>query len=363
MAIHSADYEKILKFSAFINKDFDHYVQNVLFAMDEFFGYPLCVYTIIGVTPEGRGYVEGIYSNSIHPQGLQRYQQDYYETDLFASRLTYHKTSPSPKHVHTITDVASYDEFYATAYGRYLQDIGTPYQVVMRGAHTKYPPLHVLNVFKNRAGGDFDEYERELFECIGRVFDDSVDLYKRNIAAKNHRLFLDHLTQGDGTALAVVDERSTVVYANPLFLQKTSALLGAQSVYSGVLALLDALKEQTGQTPDALADVVELALAGHTVRFEPQLLVSEEGVCRHLFLTVDAHDVASRRDWAAPDHFGFTLREAEVAKLLVQGMDNPQIAAALCVNIATAKFHVKNIFRKLGVNKRPAAISKLLQQR
>lgn len=51
-----------------------------------------------------------------------------------------------------------------------------------------------------------------------------------------------------------------------------------------------------------------------------------------------------------------TARESEVLSLLARGMSNKEIATALFVTEATAKFHVANIMRKLGVARRSEAV-------
>ena len=48
-------------------------------------------------------------------------------------------------------------------------------------------------------------------------------------------------------------------------------------------------------------------------------------------------------------------REREVLRLLVQGMSNPQIAELLGIKQATAKTHVENVIKKLGVSDRTQA--------
>jgi len=51
-----------------------------------------------------------------------------------------------------------------------------------------------------------------------------------------------------------------------------------------------------------------------------------------------------------------TSREAEVLTLLARGMSNRDIGARLYISETTAKFHVGNILRKLGVARRAEAV-------
>ncbi|MBO5521703.1 MAG: helix-turn-helix transcriptional regulator [Eubacterium sp.] len=52
-----------------------------------------------------------------------------------------------------------------------------------------------------------------------------------------------------------------------------------------------------------------------------------------------------------------TVREAEVAALIEQGLDNPTIAETLFISIPTVKTHVRNIFSKFGVSSRREFLS------
>jgi LuxR family maltose regulon positive regulatory protein len=50
-----------------------------------------------------------------------------------------------------------------------------------------------------------------------------------------------------------------------------------------------------------------------------------------------------------------TSQELRVLRLLVAGQSNPEIARELVVSVNTVKAHIKNLYRKLGVNNRVAA--------
>jgi DNA-binding NarL/FixJ family response regulator len=56
---------------------------------------------------------------------------------------------------------------------------------------------------------------------------------------------------------------------------------------------------------------------------------------------------------------GLTLREAQVATLLVQGQSNSAIAEQLEISPHTARHHTQRILSKLGVHSRAAAGAKL----
>jgi DNA-binding NarL/FixJ family response regulator len=53
---------------------------------------------------------------------------------------------------------------------------------------------------------------------------------------------------------------------------------------------------------------------------------------------------------------GLTEREAEILRLIAQGLNNPEIAARLFVTSHTVKSHINRIFAKTGSRDRSAAI-------
>jgi two-component system, NarL family, nitrate/nitrite response regulator NarL len=50
-----------------------------------------------------------------------------------------------------------------------------------------------------------------------------------------------------------------------------------------------------------------------------------------------------------------SARERDVARLLVEGVSNKEIARTLGIEVVTAKRHVGNILRKLGARNRTQA--------
>ena len=58
-----------------------------------------------------------------------------------------------------------------------------------------------------------------------------------------------------------------------------------------------------------------------------------------------------------------TERELDVLRCLVDGMNNHEIAEKLFISLGTVKFHISNIFQKLGVNSRVEVVKIAIEQK
>ncbi len=101
-------------------------------------------------------------------------------------------------------------------------------------------------------------------------------------------------------------------------------------------------------TVEELAAAVRSAYAG-------QLTLAPEAVQALLQSPADTEPTGPAYD--------LTDREMEVLILLVEGLNNREIAERLYVSRATAKAHVSHIFNKLGVSNRAEAISLALREK
>ncbi len=66
---------------------------------------------------------------------------------------------------------------------------------------------------------------------------------------------------------------------------------------------------------------------------------------------------------SAADDYGLTARELEILELLVESLTVPQIAERLGVSYHTVDSHTRNIYAKLHVRTRTAAVAKTLKER
>jgi DNA-binding CsgD family transcriptional regulator len=64
--------------------------------------------------------------------------------------------------------------------------------------------------------------------------------------------------------------------------------------------------------------------------------------------------------WPSPG--ALTQAETVVARLVAEGLSNPQIASRLCISRHTAETHMKHIFAKLGVSSRAELAARVASQ-
>ena len=107
----------------------------------------------------------------------------------------------------------------------------------------------------------------------------------------------------------------------------------------------------------------EIALCASARRVDGVVLKESSvgELCEAVAHILTGHAVMPARWRAAPETVTLTPRQLEVLELVSCGYSNDEIAACLDVRPNTVKFHLSEIFRRLGVRNRIEAISRLAE--
>jgi DNA-binding CsgD family transcriptional regulator len=207
-------------------------------------------------------------------------------------------------------------------------------------------PWGALILFREAGAPDFTEAEIEL---VAALAPDMAAAVRRTLLVSE----MAHRDAEDGPGLAVlrvdglqVDVEMASRAARVLLDQMPDTRL--DGLPFGVLMLVSRLvaaggrrqsatvRLRTGRWMSVQVDVLETTAADGAERLS---LVIEP---------VAPYELAE----VIAEAYGLTLREREVARLVVAGNSNPEVADALCISVTTVQDHLKKVFAKLGVASR-----------
>jgi DNA-binding NarL/FixJ family response regulator len=127
------------------------------------------------------------------------------------------------------------------------------------------------------------------------------------------------------------------------------------TTYADDRSVVDALRAGARGylTKDAGADEIRQAIES-VVRGAAAI---DPAVHHHVVQAVAAGEPAAGAPGAPSLPAGLTPREAEVLRLVAEGLTNAEIAARLVVSEATVKSHINHVFTKTGVRDRAQAVA------
>ncbi|MFL6007968.1 MAG: LuxR C-terminal-related transcriptional regulator [Gaiellaceae bacterium] len=124
-----------------------------------------------------------------------------------------------------------------------------------------------------------------------------------------------------------------------------AAAADRQTVHDMLLAGADAYVIKTARPEDLLA-AVRQTFEGSVFLAPAELLRSPKPVPVSLEVVPEAREAALG---------ALTRRETQILRLMAEGLTNVQVARQLWLSEQTVKFHLSNIYRKLGVSNRTEA--------
>ncbi|MBX3092116.1 MAG: response regulator transcription factor [Cryobacterium sp.] len=119
----------------------------------------------------------------------------------------------------------------------------------------------------------------------------------------------------------------------------------------------------TYESDDSILTAIEAGASGYLLKAAPQeeLLAGIRSVARGEVALAPRIATLLVNRVQRPTGPALSAREAEVLRLVAQGLSNPAIAAKLFVSASTVKTHLLHAFEKLDVNDRTRAVTRAME--
>jgi len=247
-------------------------------------------------------------------------------------------------------------------YEQTLAKHGIGYQAVIDNHTVSNMPVHVLSIFKTTEQGPFTEDELELYNLIGKVFNETMVLYKEYVHNKRRLMVCGQHLNSLNVGVAYLDQRQRLLVNNEPFLSYGMLVFERYSAEEIIAAVFRQSAAEFKALP--LNSVYQYDVGDHRVSLEKKLVnvLSDQE-----FVTCLTIGENKALEVPAPDpsklslflDYDLTEREAETALLVIQGKNNQQIAESLFISASTVKTHIYNIFQKMEVGSRKELIKKI----
>ena len=259
-----------------------------------------------------------------------------------------------------ITDVVTQSEFESLdIYLEYFGPLGYRYQFV---THIPTRSTVIVGITQNRVRRDFTERDRQILDLLWphfcQAYENAAAVSELKLRAERHDIVMDRLDRGE----IVVDTAVRVTHASPAAVRFCAEFLPDDAL--SAVRLPDVIADWARRQIAAVTrDGVELA---HP---EPLLVPGEHGTLTTRlirdaqfgrFLIVLSRS-ARLTSHTALISMGLTDREAQVLYWCAEAKNRFDISRLLGISDRTVQKHLENVYAKLDVTNRVAAVTKALE--
>jgi len=286
-----------------------------------------------------------------------RWEQHMHQHPLVAHYLA--RPADGPK---KISDFLTREQFHRLdLYQEFFRHVDVEYQMVTT---MPAPRPMMVGIAANRSDRDFTERDRRVLALLQPHLRQAYDnaALVGDLAAELERMHgvLDRLDRG----VVLIDAEGRVESASPAavrffadgFADDPDATLTRRlpdALRRWAVAQVAALRREGDDLARPRQRVVEDARGRLVVRVVP-----DQRPDRYLLIV---HRVALPTSHEPLTGLGLTDREAQVLLRMVHGEDAPSIAARLGISTRTAHKHAENLYQKLDVTSRAAAVTRALE--
>lgn len=350
-----SDYSKILSFIAQIKEYNNDYQQHVLNLLKEIFGYKYMTFNLVNhnlklCSPR---------LLNIPKDAIDRYYGYHYKTDIFNPE--HQKHLYMSKNVVSITDIMSTSEFEKTEYYLDFLKKDMLYHELLLPLKVNNRLIGALGVFKPKDDNSFNNTDLAILNRLNEfIAKDLWTFLEYSNLHKECQTYSNYFNETP-TGIIILDRKGSIMRYNRAAEIFAANLQSGESPYSSMQKFI---YEIFSKFSYELYDP-NLNLKFYYQSYKINIILNMvSSVCDGMepvymvFITE-----GNREKWETAnvlsESYNLTARETEILELVKNGLSNEEIADNLYISIHTVKSHLENIFKKLQVKNRTAALHKI----
>jgi DNA-binding CsgD family transcriptional regulator len=335
-------YDQLLELNIRLKPNSLSFRTDVLLLLKELFGYDKVAFAY--VTSEG--YFSDFCDCNLRSGDYSLYLNKYSKIDFFVPA-----NNDKKKCVCRIGDFMTYDEFEGTRIHEILSNCGFYYEAVMYLCYRQNPAAALI-FYREKERDDFSEQELYLFEEIKKILEHQMILYfdlRDYLKELKEKEMMQKALQNMMEGIILCDDSFHVLFANDVVNDLVPDQYKTAGYDKFITEKLMPVFERQGQRVFFIPELpgITLTLKSFFVSNAEKELIP---IYEILFMQ---SPLKANKKWVDfTSSKTLTNRENEISNLMLQGLDNYQIADYLHISVHTCKRHLENIYRKLGVSRR-----------
>lgn len=222
----------------------------------------------------------------------------------------------------------------------------------------------VFMVYKTIEEGRFSESEKNVLRYVRRTLNNLVRAESEKADIINTLSSSDEYLDSQQTGRIIISRNSFYKHYNPYYdiiAGRYDASVSADVFTSRMITFVE---KSAGRSIYDFSDPEVFRYQNYRIEVQPKVYPGfNHSKEQYTILTVRESDGAPMKiDASVIDRYQLSRREAEIARLLVEGKTYSQISEELFLSLSTVKTHVYNTFSKLDVTSKMEAIQKLTEK-
>lgn len=368
---------KLIDFFQYVSVEYDDLPKRIVDGIRLYFGYN-AVYTIYQKLNEKDYAITELYGEDTYARDHVLYKEIWSKNDIFFNKLDVivNDSKTLKKYAWRCQDLGcSIEEFWKLELGKAIRKGGFGYKALITCGQPWYNMQHTISLYNPEKKGDFSDEEMELFNNIGMLFSIMQNNYREKIENDQLKSVLNKHITDMGGCFCVLNCQLNVIFQTDSFSEIVKEIFDGELFKHTLMPLVARMGEVEHSNKSEINKEYNTENGNYAMNISIFSKDKNESYKTQYLYMIKIQaikdDTPSMYNEIDPiregvfyqktsDTYCLTRRETEVLKLMMNGLTIPEITAKICVAKSTARTHINNIYRKLGVNSRSEAMAKLM---